>query len=283
MSKFIPPGLGWHRDLPDPRDYGPDHPEVQTLLQKLKRPRRANPQRPPRIDWTEYCPPIEDQLSLGTSAAHACLGLLQYYERRAHGRTIDPSRLFLYKMTRQLLHWTGDTGAPLRTTIKAMLRFGIPPEHHWPYDLAKLDDPPDPFLFSFAREMQSIRYLRLAPRGATGADMLETVKTFLAAGFPCVFGISVFSSISQDADIPFPTIFDSLRGGQALLAIGYEDSRVIRSTRGALLVRNSWGTGWGDGGYGWLPEEYVIEQLAVDFWTLLKPEWLASGDFGPLR
>jgi C1A family cysteine protease len=67
------------------------------------------------------------------------------------------------------------------------------------------------------------------------------------------------------------------------LAVGYDDARAIRSTRGALLTRNSWGTGWGDGGYGWLPEAYVKEQLAVDFWTFLRPEWLGSGEFEPVR
>src|SRR5437879_6340597 len=139
MPNFIPRGLGWHRDLPDLRDYSPVHEEVQGLLQTLKRPRGARPSRPPRIDWREFCSPIEDQQILNACTAHACLRLLQYFERRAHGKVIDPSQLFLYKMTRQLLNWTGDIGAGLRTTVKAMIRFGIPPEEHWPYELTKLD------------------------------------------------------------------------------------------------------------------------------------------------
>src|SRR3981189_2567753 len=134
MSKFIPPGLGWHRDLPDLRDYSPAHPEVQTLLQALKRPRGARSSRPTRVDWREFCPPIEDQAGLNASPAHACLATYHYFERRAFGKVLEPSRLFLYKMTRQLMNWTGDTGASLRTTLKAMIRFGIPPESHWPYD-----------------------------------------------------------------------------------------------------------------------------------------------------
>jgi hypothetical protein len=42
-------------------------------------------------------------------------------------------------MARQLMHWTGDTGASLRATLKAMIRFGVPPEEHWPYEPSKLD------------------------------------------------------------------------------------------------------------------------------------------------
>jgi C1A family cysteine protease len=78
-------------------------------------------------------------------------------------------------------------------------------------------------------------------------------------------------------------MFDIVRGGQAAVAVGYDDMRVIRSTRGALLVRNSWGSGRGEAGYGWLPGAYVKEQLAVDFWTLVKGEWVETGEFEAVR
>ena len=66
--------------------------------------------------------------------------------------------------------------------------------------------------------------------------------------------------------------------------VGYDDNRRYRSTRGMLLIRTSWGPDWGDGGYGWLPYDYVTRELAADFWTALNPKWLASGEFRcPLR
>ena len=42
---------------------------------------------------------------------------------------------------------------------------------------------------------------------------------------------------------------------------------------------NSWGTEWGNHGYGWLPYDYVRTHLAGDFWTIMSPEWLDSGEF----
>jgi C1A family cysteine protease len=79
-------------------------------------------------------------------------------------------------------------------------------------------------------------------------------------------------------DIPFRPTIDSIIGGQAVVAIGYDDRRP-GDYRGGLLFRNSWGNAWGENGYGWLPYSYVEHQLASDFWTLLSPKWLASGEF----
>jgi C1A family cysteine protease len=268
---------GWVRDIPDHRDYTRHTARVRKRLQKL-RPLKAS--QPSSVDWREYCLAVQDQQDIPASCAHACIGLLQYFERRSSGRVLTPSRLFLHANALRLSKGDGTGGvASLRVTLKSMIRFGLPPERFWPYDPAARDRECDPFLYSFNREFCNIRYVRLDEPMQSGTQTLANLKSFLAAGFACVLGLGITSSLTNEPEIPFPTRSDSIRTGHAVTAVGYDDSLRIRSERGALLIRSSWGPKWGLEGYGWLPYRYVTDHLAGDIWTVLRSQWLRSDEF----
>ena len=283
-------GLGWVRDLPDFRDYSPEHEKIKPLLKKLNV--LSTPvSLPVKIDLRAWCAPIEDQGALGSCTANAGVGMIEFYEKKAYGVWLDASRLFLYKATRNLLGWTGDTGAYLRTTMGAMALFGVPPEKYWPYKIASFDAEPTAFLYAFAQSFQALNYYRLDPVGTTPTNLLSQIKTNLAGNLPSMFGFTVYDSISQangpgKGKIPFPCLTDKVAGGHAIMAIGYDDTLAIKNTNGgktttgALLIRNSWGTSWGDMGYGWLPYEYVLKGLAVDWWALISEKYVETTKFG---
>jgi C1A family cysteine protease len=269
--------MGWERDLPDFRDFTVHSPGVQGIRAKLRARPRVEEATPASADLRQWCSPIEDQGNLGSCTANAGAGLLEYFQRRAYGKHLDGSRLFLYKATRNLLGWTGDQGAYLRTTMKAMALFGLPPENHWPYDIAQFDTEPPAFCYAFAQSYQALKYYRLDPPGQDTSKTLEALKENLAVGLPAMFGFTVYSSIPGPGDgkgeIPFPKPGDAVEGGHAIVAVGYDDKKTIGKDTGALLIRNSWGTEWGMAGYGWLPYSYVLAGLAVDFWSLVESKF----------
>ena len=281
-------GMGWLPDYPDFRDYHEEHQGIQPMLAPAGISKRAA-RIATSADLRQWCPPIEDQGNLGSCTAHAGVGLVEYYEKKAFGRYLDASRLFLYKVTRNLLHWTGDTGAFLRSTMGGLVLFGVPPEDYWPYKISDFDKEPPAFCYAFAQSYQAIKYFRHDPPGTAQDVLLERIKAYLAAGHPSMFGFTVYSSIAQadsTGKIPYPCKGERIEGGHAIAAVGYDDKMKIKNTgscgvetTGALLIRNSWGTGWGDGGYGWLPYEYVLKGLAEDFWSILKKEWVDTGVF----
>jgi C1A family cysteine protease len=103
--------------------------------------------------------------------------------------------------------------------------------------------------------------------------VLNQLKGCLASGLPFVFGFSVYDSfesqeVARTGVVPMPdTATEQLLGGHAVLAVGYDDADQ------RFVVRNSWGEGWGDGGYFTMPYAYLTERsLASDFWAIVQVE-----------
>ncbi len=287
-------GTGWLAPQPDLRDYTPASKQVTSFNRKLKLPSLTGKPRPSdlrSLDLREWCSPIENQLDLGACTAHAAAGMVEYYEKRAFGKHIDASRLFLYKITRNLMQVSGDTGAWLRETMGALVLCGVPDEKYWPYKVKDFDKEPSGFVYALAENYSTVKFFCHDSQGSDtpATEVLTSVKSYLSAGIPAMFGFWGFQSFEDtDApgDIPYPCKGENSQWGHAVMAVGYDDDHKISNlkckteTKGALLIRNSWGKNWGDNGYGWLPYDYVLNGLALDFWSILDMRWIDTGNFG---
>lgn len=294
-------GTGWLPPLPDIRDFTEENIDIPEMAKKLGIAIAPKvPTLPPKVDLKPWFSPIENQGRLGSCTAHAAVGIVEYFERRAFARYIDGSRLFIYKTTRNLMGVVGDTGAWLRNTMGALALCGVPPENYWPYTDRKqpglggeptFDEEPTSFVYAIADNYEALRYFCHDPLGRDipPSAVLASVKRYLAAGIPSMFGFFGFPSFNDSnlrGGIPYPCPGERAIWGHAIIAVGYDDglkitnTRCNKQTKGALLIRNSWGTSWGDSGYGWLPYDYVLKRLAMDFWSLLRMEWVATKQFG---
>ncbi len=242
--------FGWVPDLPDHRDY------------MYAAPTPIMHDIPASADLTSSCPPVYDQGQLGSCTANAIAGAFQFDEIKQNEPNTVPSRLFIYYGERAMEGTVStDSGAQIRDGIKVVASQGVCPETEWPYDIQKFAQKPSQKCFADAKKYTAVTYQRLI-------QDQNTMKGCLAEGFPFVFGITVYQSmmsndVTKTGIVPIPTTQEKSLGGHAIMAVGFDDKTQC------FKFRNSWGTGWGDGGYGYIPYAYLTDQnLADDFWTI---------------
>jgi C1A family cysteine protease len=241
---------GWVPDLPDARDQLYRAPRTAGLL-----PRAA--------DLRGGCPPVYDQGNLGSCTANAIGAAIEFDQHKQKlQQTFTPSRLFIYYNERALEGTIpSDSGAMLRDGIKTVASQGACPEASWPYVEDKFADRPPAQCYKIGKSHPAVRYSRLP-------QSLDQMKACLAAGYPFVFGFTVYESFESDevaasGIAPMPGVSEMVLGGHAVLAVGYDDP----SAR--FLVRNSWTADWGIHGYFTIPYAYLADNnLADDFWTI---------------
>ncbi len=290
--------MGWHRDLPDIRDYTINLSKTNSFILDNKNTTKhihCTPFEvalPSKTDLRPFFTEIETQEGIGSCCAQAGVGLMEYFIRQTTGKSRNLSRLFLYKTIRNLMIGNdaphGDIGGFLRTTMGAMAIFGVPPEEYWRYDTSKYDIEPSKMVYSLAQKNTVKEYYRIDKPGIQKTDLLVILKRLLVCGMPSMFGTSIYSSINYGVkgSIPYPKVSDNLIGGHALICCGMDDDYLVEDTRGnnnstgAFIIRNSWGN-WGDNGYGYLPYKYVLDGLAVDFWTIFNMDWMDLFPFIP--
>lgn len=242
---------GWRPDLPDARDsYRAKVGWFKAVL------------LPSQTDLRPKMPAVYDQGQLGSCAANAIGAAIEFQRAAEKLPDFVPSRLFIYYNARVLEgDPSDDNGMQIRNGIKSVVSTGACPELDWPYNPSQFAVQPSPNCYAEAKTDLVIAYQRVS-------QTLDDMKAILAGGEPFVFGISVYDSFESEAVatsgiVPMPAQSESMIGGHAMLAVGYDDARQ------AFIVRNSWGADWGQAGYCFLPYAYLTSSdLASDLWAV---------------
>jgi hypothetical protein len=217
---------------------------------------------PDRVDLSSRLPQPGSQGNQGSCVAWAiAYGARSYYDGLATGQALSPrfafSPAYIYNQIRANPS-DCSAGSNIENALNLLKTQGVARLEDFPYTEDNCSRTPSSRVRATAsanaiRGWRSIKY-----------GQIETVKGELYRGNPVVVGMNVPDSFHLVRGTAiFSDRNSTSRGGHAMTIVGYDDQR------GAFKLLNSWGTAWGDGGYGWVDydamalrgREYYVMQV----------------------
>lgn len=250
---------GWLPDLPDIRDLA---------WQPPKSRRGVLPKLPAKVDLRNsgFEPPIYDQGYLGSCTANGVASAFEFEQRRQTLTPFTPARLFIYYEERRIINCLAiDSGAFIRDGLRVVNKLGAPNETLWPYDINRFTIQPSADVYEDGLDHQTTAYMTVDNKREFD------VKHALAAGLPVVFGFTVYQWFeSPNANgFCYPVAGQSVLGGHCTVIVGYFRLKNVWWA----IVRNSWGAGWGQSGYCYMPLRWICNYWnADDFWVIQQVE-----------
>lgn len=166
----------------------------------------------------------------------------------------------------------GHDGTTLPAIADAAANTGQTVETVWPYNdaLAAGTEPTPASAVGASFHTADLFDVPLAHDGIEA-----NLEATLAAGLPVTVVLEItreFEHPAADGEIDIPSLSAPANDYHAVAAVGAATHPA--GDRRRLLVRNSWGPGWGASGYGWLPYDYLVAFAGQA--TAIDPRSLAS-------
>lgn len=217
---------------------------------------------------------IRDQGQLGACTTFAVTSIYESILNHLNPGTVnDLSERFVFYHT-NVLQGRPRGGASYSTVIGALGKHGICSEKICPYTLDTIGVKPDSDAETEAAAHRVLKALQI-PLSEEGSlyDRMQTnhrlLTSALSEGYPVGIGLKLFDGFSRaGANIPRPTdeqIAAMDDSSHAMVLVGYSEKD------GCYIVRNSWGTGFGDKGYCYISRAY-IDDPALNLYACIITE-----------
>lgn len=152
-----------------------------------------------------------------------------------------------------------DAPAPLvnigcrpRAALDAMATDGLVAESRWPLSVDNLNDPPPLDVFRAGLGAKLTAYYR-----CDGADVASQIRAALVQRFVPVFAMQVDAAYERyDGSAIYPGLTGNILGSHMQAIVGCTDE--------ALIVANSWGEGWGRGGFALIAPTFFNSSAVSD-------------------
>jgi C1A family cysteine protease len=205
-----------------------------------------------KLDLSSQMNPVRDQGYEGSTVGFTVAAALEYalLQRDNIKTTISPRYIY------NSINHKNDNGALFTDAFNLLSKTGAVEESAWPYKPGEYAKEP-PISVNTARHFKITNYKSLK------VD-ISTFKNYLADKKCIIAGLTIYNSFSLSTNgvYPTPKINDQLEGGQGVCIVGYDDKTKL------IKFRNSWGTGWGDNGYGYLKYN-DISKLITDAYIII--------------
>ena len=203
------------------------------------------------VDLRNQFTPIKDQGQMGACASFATISVYEYIHKKNKNEDIDLSEYFLYYNARAKKNGTNeDSGSSLYSNLESMTQKGACLESLCKYRTDVCDEEP-------TTEAYEDGETRKVKKALNVKCDLENIKSAVAEGYPVIISLKIFESFNPVAGfIPLPSSdekLDEKHGNHAMVICGYSDDKKV------FIVRNSWGTSFGDRGYCYIPYSYISD------------------------
>jgi len=209
---------------------------------------------PNKVSLLKYAPQRLNQgkqgSCVGWSSSYAARTILYAKETGQDPNNVRFSPSFLYNQ----IALSGCQGTYISEAMKSLQTVGDLPLSKFSYNENSCSKKPTGMEKNAASRYRIKGYNRLTKNGDKHSTDLLAIKQNIAKGAPVVFGMMVGGSFMQGMQgrkVWIPTQADYNQrgfGGHAMCLIGYDDYL----EGGSFQIMNSWGTGWGQNGIGWV-------------------------------
>jgi len=200
---------------------------------------------------------IRNQGTENSAVGFALADMMHYAYLKFKNENIQFSPRYIYNEVRAMdSNLNSDVGMDMEEGIQLLIAKGAVAETEWPYKFGESanNEPPN---------VKNAYHYKLKNYTSISVS-LQTFKDNLSSGFPIIAGIEFYqpflsSETAKTGILPLVNLSDSKVSLRGLVIVGYDDQK------GLLKFKNTWGTSWGNRGYGYIQYKDAINIISVAY------------------